>query len=217
MEAELTERGAQHDALVGERAELLAQREALLHSSEIAELELELSAVREDLTSRLREWAELGLARALLERALRRYEQERQPLVIRRAGELFSEVTAGRYDRLVAREQSDGGRSHGLDALRPSGARVDSGALSRGTAEQLYLCLRLALAATFAERSVRLPLVLDDVLVNFDPERARALAGALAKVATTHQVLVFTCHPHVVELLSEQVTGLRVVELGRGR
>ncbi len=217
LETELTERGAQHDALVGERAELLAQREALLHSSEIAELELELSAVREDLTSRLREWAELGLARALLERALRRYEQERQPLVIRRAGELFSEVTAGRYDRLVAREQSDGGRSHGLDALRPSGARVDSGALSRGTAEQLYLCLRLALAATFAERSVRLPLVLDDVLVNFDPERARALAGALAKVATTHQVLVFTCHPHVVELLSEQVTGLRVVELGRGR
>ncbi len=217
LEAELAERDAQHDARVGERAELAARREALLHSSEIAELELEAAAVREELTSALREWAELGLARALLERALRRYEQERQPLVIRRAGELFSEVTAGRYDRLVAREQSEGGRSHGLDALAPTGARVDSGALSRGTAEQLYLCLRLALAGTFAERSVRLPLVLDDVLVNFDPERAAALARALAATAASHQVLVFTCHPHVLELLGREVADLRVVELERAR
>lgn len=217
LHAQLAEREEQHEALVGERAELVSQREALLGSSEIADLELELSAVREDLTSRLREWAELGLARALLEAALRRYEQERQPLVIRRAGELFSEVTAGRYERLVAREQSDGGRTHGLDALGPTGVRVDSGALSRGTAEQLYLCLRLALAATFAERSVRLPLVLDDVLVNFDPERAAALAGALAATAATHQVLVFTCHPHVVELLRAKVAELRTVELERSR
>jgi len=40
------------------------------------------------------------------------------------------------------------------------------------------LCLRLGLAETFAERSEALPLILDDVLVNFDPGRRIGRGGA---------------------------------------
>ena len=61
--------------------------------------------------------------------------------------------------------------------------------------------LRLALASSYARRGSPLPLVLDDVLVNFDAERAKAAAAVLRDFAAEgHQLLVFTCHEHIHKL-----------------
>jgi uncharacterized protein YhaN len=125
-----------------------------------------------------------------------------------RASALFSAVTQGRYEQVVV---ADGG----LEVVDPAGVRFDTADLSRGTAEQLYLCIRFGLAAEFAAHAAPLPLVMDDVLVNFDPERARGMAMAIDSVADEHQVLLFTCHPDVVDLLVEQRPGTRVIELPR--
>jgi hypothetical protein len=73
--------------------------------------------------------------------------------------------------------------------------------LSTGAREQLFLALRLALIARYAREGKSLPLVLDDVLVNFDTRRARAAATMLVRFATAgHQMLLFTCHEHIAEL-----------------
>jgi hypothetical protein len=73
--------------------------------------------------------------------------------------------------------------------------------LSRGAREQLFLSLRLSLAAYFARRGAPLPLIFDDVLVNFDIERARTAAAVLRDFAAAgHQMLVFTCHEHIAKL-----------------
>ena len=198
-------------ALTSAERELVQVRD----SDEIAILEIERESVSAELDQALERWTVLGLAKSLLEQTLERYEKERQPAVIARAAELFAKVTSGRYQQLVARDESDSGRRHGLEAISASGERVDSAELSRGTAEQLYLCLRLAFATTFAERSLSLPLVLDDVLVNFDPLRARAVAEAIAVTAQEHQVLAFTCHPHVLEYFTSVAPELRLVRLER--
>ncbi|HKH89105.1 MAG TPA: hypothetical protein VKA05_09775, partial [Acidimicrobiales bacterium] len=112
---------------------------------------------------------------------------------------------------------ADGKRT--IRALSTKGESIDATSLSRGTIEQLYLCLRLGLADCFAERSVSLPVVLDDVLVNFDPERARAVATELAASARSHQILLMTCHPHLAELAlrasSEGPTPSQLIELSR--
>jgi hypothetical protein len=93
--------------------------------------------------------------------------------------------------------------------LGESVLRVDDGdgqtlaveLLSRGAREQLFLSLRLALVAMFARRGATLPLVLDDILVNFDTRRARAAAVVLRDFAAQgHQLLVFTCHEHILKL-----------------
>lgn len=210
-----------NDAQPRYEEQLGAQRDAkrdlgeLLGSDEIATLEFEHGALNSALDAALIDWAVLGVAQELLERTLGRYERDRQPIVIARAGALFREVTKGRYVQIVARESDDGGRSHGIQAITESGAHLDAGDLSRGTAEQLYICLRLAFATTFAERAIALPLVLDDVLVNFDPDRAQAIAHAIAATATGHQVLAFTCHPHVVEYFEHAHDDLKVIELYR--
>jgi uncharacterized protein YhaN len=75
--------------------------------------------------------------------------------------------------------------------------------------------LRIGLAETFAERAEALPLILDDVLVNFDPERAASIAEVLAETAERHQVLFFTCHPHLGELVQRVAPQAQLVRLER--
>ena len=124
------------------------------------------------------------------------YEQERQPETLQEASGYLQRLTQGRYTRVWT--------PLGENVLRVDDAEghvLPVEALSRGTREQLFLSLRLALAACYARRGAPLPLVLDDVLVNFDAERAGA-AGAVLRdfAAAGHQVLVFTCHEHILRM-----------------
>ena len=65
--------------------------------------------------------------------------------------------------------------------------------LSRGTVEQLYLALRFGLIEEFARHAEPLPVVMDDILVNFDEARAERAAAAIGRLAESHQVVFFTC------------------------
>jgi len=134
--------------------------------------------------------------------------------VLARAGDRFAKVTKGRYTRLLPSLGDEGGRGT-IRVLSSAGAEIDAGDLSRGSIEQLYLCLRLGLAETFAERSEALPLILDDVLVNFDPGRAVQVAEALAETAEHDQVLFMTCHSHLEELVLSVEPHAQVVRLER--
>jgi hypothetical protein len=76
--------------------------------------------------------------------------------------------------------------------------------LSRGTREQLFVSLRLALVAAYARRGIHLPMILDDVFVNFDAARTRTACAVLRDFAKQgHQLLVFTCHEHVWRMFQE--------------
>jgi uncharacterized protein YhaN len=69
---------------------------------------------------------------------------------------------------------------------------------------------------------------MDDILVNFDPARASQTAQALAPLVRglppqngqsaipPHQVLFFTCHPHLAEMLHNTVQGSVVYRMGEG-
>jgi uncharacterized protein YhaN len=137
-----------------------------------------------------------AIALRLLEETRSRYERERQPDVIRAAESHFERITAGRYTRIVAppgdaslRVETEGGEGRVTDEL------------SRGTAEQLYLALRFGLVEEFARHAEPLPVVMDDILVNFDAERATRAAAGIRDLSARHQVLYFTCHPWTAELL----------------
>ena len=77
--------------------------------------------------------------------------------------------------------------------------------MSLGTADQLYLALRLATLETYLDRREPLPLVVDDILIQFDNARASATLSALAELSRRTQVLVFTHHEHLRELAARVV------------
>jgi len=143
-------------------------------------------------------WAVVTLCKTLLDETRKVYENDRQPDVLRHASRFFRTMSEHRYDRVVA--PLDG---TDLQVERRDGVRLLPQLLSRGTAEQLYLAMRFALLRDYSGHSDPLPVVFDDVLVNFDPQRTRTTFEAIGELTETHQVLLFTCHPHVVALAQE--------------
>ena len=117
-------------------------------------------------------------------------------------------MTGGRYERLISPLGSQV-----ITALAPDGSSKATGQLSRGTEDQLYLALRFGLIREFGARSARLPVIVDDILVNFDPERAQRAAAAFVDLAQTNQVLVFTCHPETRDLFTKADPRTQVIEL----
>jgi uncharacterized protein YhaN len=85
--------------------------------------------------------------------------------------------------------------------------------LSRGTKEQVYLALRLAAIEQTATDHEPLPVIIDEVLVNFDPERSRRAAQAFAEVSARTQVIVFTCHPWIANLFADVCDDVGMLEL----
>jgi uncharacterized protein YhaN len=143
-------------------------------------------------------WAVVTLCKTLLDETRKVYENDRQPEVLRHASRFFKTMSEGRYSRVVA--PLDGTE---LQVERHDGVRLLPQSLSRGTAEQLFLAMRFALLRDYAGHTDPLPVVFDDVFVNFDPQRTRSTLQAVAELAETHQILLFTCHPHVLAMAQE--------------
>lgn len=179
-----------------QRAELQQQIKQLADDRRPAEKRLELAGLVRRIEGQIERWRALAVTGSLLSRVQSSYERTHQPAALREATEYLSRMTGGKYVRVWT--------PLGEPELRvdeADGKSLSVEVLSAGTREQLFLALRLALVKLYAERGIRLPLVLDDVLVNFDDSRAQAAAEVLQEFTKQgHQVLVFTCHEHIARI-----------------
>ncbi len=178
----------------------------LTSEEESSSLRMRRNMLVEQLQESAREWSRLSIAETLLDRTRRKFEQERQPSVIQHAKDIFCHITGQRYRGLYA--------PIGKQTITVTDAQGGSklpAELSRGTREQLYLSLRFGLILEFGEHAERLPVVVDEALVNFDPERARLASEAFTRLAETNQVLVFTCHRTTADMFVKN--GARLLDI----
>jgi uncharacterized protein YhaN len=200
------------------RVESLARTEAgleqeiqhLAAGETLDRIDGEIEVLGDELRRLERERDRRHVLARLLREADRRFREEHQPELIRRAGEHLAVITAGRYSRVLL---SDGTgelsfRVRSEDAPRPIPVEDP---LSTGTREQVYLALRLAAVDQLDKDGERLPLFLDETLVNWDPQRRDRGLGLLAAIARERQVFVFTCHADAAQRLGEH--GARIVRL----
>ena len=109
-------------------------------------------------------------------------------LVTRRAAELFSRLTGGRYDELaVSRDFSV--------LVKRAGDTVARGSLylSAGAADLMYLAVRLAIAELVLPGDEPCPIILDDALAYLDPARRERVLALLEEIGEKRQVILFTC------------------------
>lgn len=154
-------------------------------------------------------WAPLVLARALMSRAIREFEKKHQPALFDEVSRLFSRMTDARYVGLSQKLDED----RTLQLEQPDGTRKSPDQLSTGTREQLYLAIRLAYVQHYCRDSEPLPLIMDDILVNFDEQRARNTLEVLLDLPDEIQVLFLTCHEHMAELVRELRPTTQPIEL----
>lgn len=160
------------------------------------------AATRQEAIAEMREvatrYVRVRTSAILLQWAIDRYRREKQAPLLKRAGELFATITRGSFSDLrVAYDDQD--QAH-LTGLRPDGEVVRVPGMSTGTADQLYLALRLASIGDYLERTEALPFVADDLFINFDDDRSAAGFEVLGKLAQETQVLFFTHHQHLVDI-----------------
>lgn len=196
---------SERDRAIAELTEATRARESVERASDVPRLELERHRILASIEKAMRQWSVLSLAKGLIEESLAVFEREHQPKVLAQASRIFETVTAGRYERIY---QGESGSE--VVVIDSQGRRKRTEELSRGTAEQLYLSLRLGLAHSFSSRLGSLPLIMDDVCVNFDPDRTREMIRALGQFSSDHQILYFTCQPWVRDLFLEVVPGTDV-------
>jgi hypothetical protein len=198
--------GAQHgqlkaafDALNGSDAAARAaarQQEAAAGMAEAAERYLRLKTA-----ARLLQWS------------MERFRQTRQGPMLARASEIFQALTLGSFSRLLV--DADSHDSPRLVSIRTDGNKpVEVPGLSEGTRDQLYLALRLAALDQQASQGNCMPLIADDLFINFDDRRTAAGLQVLGDVSRRMQVILLTHHDHLVPL-ARQVLGdeLNVIEL----
>lgn len=175
---------------LGQQADAIAaKKESIRSRFEAAALDL-----------RIAEMADLWQSRAIAGRAMedvrRAYERERQPETLREASRYLRRLTESRYVNIWTPLGED---SLYVDAA--DGETLDVASLSRGTREQLFIAIRLALVVSFEKHGIQMPLILDDVLVNFDNKRAGIAAKVLCDFAKGgRQIFLFTCHEHISRL-----------------
>ncbi len=168
------------------RADIAAGRIAAIGSA--PNLEAALALKRERLAAAQDEYDAIALAMEALERANAELQQRFSPELGKRAATYFAAMTGGKYDAIAL--------DRGFRALASeSGESVprDAMLLSQGASDQLYLAVRLAICDMVLPAENRVPLVLDDALINFDDARCAAALELLSQIARTRQILLLTC------------------------
>ncbi len=146
------------------------------------------------------EWLALQLEQEAVHEIRRQFEQDNISGTLVAASSCLHRMTSGRYHRIWAPLGKD---YLCVDDEFGQTCRVEQ--LSGGTREQLFLSIRFALAQEFHRRGVELPLVMDDLFVNFDLERTEAAVDCLIQVAAEgQQILFFTCHEHVAAMFRKR-------------
>ncbi len=143
-------------------------------------------------------YVRVRLAAKVLADQLEQFRARHRDPILTAAGGYLATLTRGAFTAVDT--ELDAADEPVLCAVREGGERLRVEGLSTGTRDQLYLALRLATLDHYLSGAAEpLPFVVDDVLVQFDDERAGAALEALAHFSTRTQVLLFTHHARIAE------------------
>ena len=195
----------QAESLEQEKSELhetVGQERTILEgmngSADAADAACEAQQLLAEMEADVEQYVRTRLASVVLRSAVERYRERHQGPLLRTASELFAELTLGSFSGLKPLYNDQGQAV--LTGVRPDGQEVPVTAMSDGTADQLYLALRLASLREYFETHPPIPLILDDILINFDNGRSAAALDVLARWSQQTQVIFFTHHQHLLDI-----------------
>lgn len=176
------------DAMDGAASAADAQQKLAQHSARIVELGADYAASR--------------IASAVLAQVIDTYQKRNQGPLIELASKRFAAITAARYTGVVIDYDEE---KQILKAVRSDGERLAMDQLSTGRRDQLFLALRLAAIEGHLDKGEPLPIIIDDILIQFDDRAAAATFKVLADLSQRTQVLFLTHHEHLLEVAETAV------------
>jgi uncharacterized protein YhaN len=159
----------------------------------------EIQAMIGGLEADVERYARLKIGGRVLALAMERFREKSQGSILKKASELFGRITCGSFAGLRPDHDSDGNPI--LVGVRNGGKEIVTvEGMSDGTADQLFLSLRLAGLEHYLDTNEALPFIVDDILIKFDNDRAAATLKVLAALSKKTQVIFFTHHRHLLQV-----------------
>ncbi|MBU2850711.1 ATP-binding protein [Acidithiobacillus ferrivorans] len=174
------------DAFAG--ADLAAKAEAQKHEAVARMSDAVERYLRTHTVARLLKWS------------MEKFRETKQGPMLAKASSIFKTLTLDSFSRLLV--DSDGPAPR-LFGVRPDGQQVDVAGMSEGSRDQLYLALRLAALEIQIAQGFNMPLIADDLFINFDDRRTEAGLKVLGDLSRSMQVIFLTHHDHLVPLAKD--------------
>ena len=159
-----------------------------------------------ELERRSQEYQAISTALTALKEANAQLQERFSPELNRRAGQYLARLTGEKYTSLSLNRELEASAAGAGDVL-PRRSLF----LSKGTVDQVYLAVRLAVY-DLCLREHQVPLVLDDALAAFDEKRMERALDLLVELSSQEQILFFTCQHREGDYLSK-TSGVRPIPL----
>lgn len=156
----------------------------------------QISRLEEELVRQQAEYGALRLSLDALQAANTTLQNRFSPELGRRAAEIFADMTGSTWSHILLDREFHLSAESGSDPTRRSVQL-----LSAGTADQLYLAVRLAICEMILPPEQNPPLILDDALLTFDDARLSTTLDYLTRLGAQRQILLFTCQGREAALL----------------
>ena len=183
-----------------EKGAIIERMTYLENNQTLGELLFEERLIREKLHNYLKRWATLVLVRHFLKQTQNSYEQNRQPRIIKEAQQFIQQITNHRYHLFSSLDNQT------IYLEEHNHQRKKENEWSSGLADQVYLSIRFGLALEFGRMNEPLPILLDDILVNYDPFRQVNTAKIILQLSEENQIFLFSCHPETINILQKAKT-----------
>lgn len=183
------------------------QEQKISHSTDLSvkEIDYRLNGLRESLHNGKQQLMESAFVRdklllvsKIVAEAELLYRKSQKPDFLIRASRYMSLLSDEKYSEILMSESGGFVLREG-DSLIPI-----SETISRGTKEQMYLALKLAMTFRLDPLG-HYPILMDEIAINFDRSRRKGLTSVLKELSEQRQVIYMTCHEWFVDEIRQSV------------
>lgn len=193
IDENIEDREGERSDCVERRVKLTNELEELASDEDVREAHATIEAGRRRLEPLAEDYATSRIAEYLLDELHERFVNRTTGPLLDEASDIFARITDGTYTGI---DSTDEFEDLDFESILADGQTQRTDELSRATAEQLFLAIRLA---RIRRHESPLPVLLDDSLTNFDPGHHIRTLQTISELADTNQVFLLTCHPELLD------------------
>ncbi|WP_461206953.1 ATP-binding protein [Clostridium sp. DL1XJH146] len=198
--------------LINKKAQLSIKLEELQTTEKLVEAQRKIDKARRELSPLAKEYAKYKAAEFIIEKLQLDFLEKKKETMLRKASIYFDKITSGKYGEIIPSEDLT---SLDFKTLRNDGSKIEkSENLSRGLKEQLFLSVRFNRINNLENK---LPLIIDDSLVNFDEFSFKNTLEIIKELSKEHQIFILTCHSYLVEEIEKTIGEAQYFWLDEGK
>ena len=177
----------------------LTIKNQFIGKNNVSEVDTKIHQLKEEILEKENYYRCLDIAESTINEAFNEISQSFGPLLNSKTTDIFNSLTDGKYKNVII------SRNFNINVQNSESVTSHEWKyLSNGTIDQAYFALRLSIADLFSKESTRLPLMLDDVFLQYDEERAnqglKFLVDYSKRDDSSTQIIMFTCQRSIIEL-----------------